>query len=963
MWSKLTHALKPHLSSSTKDEPSVAAAPQGEVMSKVFEQHPNLSMFHPNTNESGVTQPPPGEGNSPSVHSKRNMFKRLSKPMLKDDVERARSPSPFQHSQTLPKKVRNLPEFIDRNDSQSSPVETQEIVRRSSFDMLRPSPPRQPPDTTRSAKGSRKRPSLDLLRQDSPQTSPESMRHKSHSSDSDFMSAEQEKLGSASVRSILRDRNTPGTGQSVRFFSRDAFKVITPDNSQSIDLLEKPQPPLPQGEPAFLEQLAQAAAPSSSTPLTVPRVATSSKPRPKLAGLFSQLDEEAGDNNQADVSDSSFSLPAPSSSQPQTSDPSLFNISQQLDIPQFPPPGLDFNVNAPVFDASFSSSIQDLSFVVKDPALDNKTNRLASPPPLDLKGKGKQQPVNFDESFDEKLPKLPAQLHERSQSFSFGQTVFYSMQQNTDGKSREELESAYPSSDVKPSLDSLDLPSATSSPPFSKVRTRSISDTAFQDMLSKGANSGRPEADINDESSSNLVVYGSSEPDPFSANANTYYTPQVMIPITPPRGAPRHIRKTSKEESVIMSLQTELALKAELCSQYETDLKARDELVEILGKRLSDIEKDESKRKNALKSWKKKVQELERTCRQLEEAMDRSRMESMERSIMDEASGEALRMLHRQIAGLEREKTDWLKREHGLKEEVETLEALVKERSEDVMNLKETLWSRDESDLMLKEGIKEAKEQIDMIGNISMVGVDEDELRRLMAENQKTSEETQRFRIREIELMQELEELRTKYEGVEVQTKRLEEQVEGLTGQLKTKDEEHATLKTELEAQWQHTAKMNEEIGTLEQENAQLIAEKDALKADVESLDNQITNLENQWTDDENKREELETELQEAWNLKDALEQESNRVRFTIIYRRIFYTDQIPSSSKMPSNTNEKLSTSFAMRFTNTRPVLPSSKKRRSSPMKKSPASRITFVNAMMNSLSTLNASSATKRK
>ena len=37
--------------------------------------------------------------------------------------------------------------------------------------------------------------------------------------------------GSGSVRSILRDRNTPGTGQSVRFFSRDAYRVISPDVS------------------------------------------------------------------------------------------------------------------------------------------------------------------------------------------------------------------------------------------------------------------------------------------------------------------------------------------------------------------------------------------------------------------------------------------------------------------------------------------------------------------------------------------------------------------------------------------------------------------------------------------------------------------------------------------------------------------------------------------------------------
>ena len=68
-----------------------------------------------------------------------------------------------------------------------------------------------------------------------------------------------------------------------------------------------------------------------------------------------------------------------------------------------------------------------------------------------------------------------------------------------------------------------------------------------------------------------------------------------------------------------VSLQSQLALKTELCGHYETDLKARDELVEILDKKLATLEEDDIKHKNALRSWKKKVQELERLCRQLEE--------------------------------------------------------------------------------------------------------------------------------------------------------------------------------------------------------------------------------------------------------------------------------------------------------------------------------------------------------
>ena len=178
----------------------------------------------------------------------------------------------------------------------------------------------------------------------------------------------------------------------------------------------------------------------------------------------------------------------------------------------------------------------------------------------------------------------------------------------------------------------------------------------------------RPEEDINDESATDIVVYSggnTSEPDPFNAHATTYYTAQTMIPTTPQK----HGRKTSKEESLIISLQTQLALKTELCGHYETDLKARDELVEILGKKLANLENDDTQRKNTLRSWKKKVQELERLCRQLEESAEDSKQERMERSVMDEASSEALRMLHRQIASLEREKNE-LKREQLERDEV-----------------------------------------------------------------------------------------------------------------------------------------------------------------------------------------------------------------------------------------------------------------------------------------------------
>jgi len=100
MWSKITNVLKPH---QQKEEPPSQGS---EVMSKVYEKHRNLSMFH--ASENGVVdQPHPSPPSSPSVHGKRNMFKRMSKGALKDTPEPPRASSPFTLPASISRKVRN----------------------------------------------------------------------------------------------------------------------------------------------------------------------------------------------------------------------------------------------------------------------------------------------------------------------------------------------------------------------------------------------------------------------------------------------------------------------------------------------------------------------------------------------------------------------------------------------------------------------------------------------------------------------------------------------------------------------------------------------------------------------------------------------------------------------------------------------------------------------------------------
>ena len=562
----------------------------------------------------------------------------------------------------------------------AGPEPSQGTLGRSSLDMLQqfqdfPSPSE---GTAKSTKESRRRPSLDLLRRESSKPSPESLRIKTQGPlQPDLAPTPELDTNFNSVRPILRDPHTPGTGQSVRFFSREAFKVITPDQSTTSDLDSESHPAIPEEPSILLEKLDESDMPSSSTPPSIKRSSPKSRSsRPTVAEIFSPLnsDDSGGSANELDAS---LSLSNPMMAEGSNVS-NLFDVSQQLDMSSFRPPGLDFDVNPPNF--SLDSSVNG-----HNDGGNNYPKQMTSTPfkPKDVKVKEKdiengetsvqiKAPKVIDETIFhamEKSPKLAPPLHELGQSPSFGQTMFFSM------ASEDDKSSATPANEVAPSTEQK--PTANESQKALKMRARSMSDTVFQTMLRSSSSQPRPpEDDINDESTNGIVVYsgGTSEPDPFSAHANTYYTPQTMIPTTPPKGTLKHGRKTSKEESLIISLQTQLALKTELCGHYEIDLKARDELVEILGKKLANLEKDDTQRRNTLRSWKKKVQELERLCRQLEESVENSKQESFERTVMDEASSEALRMLHRQIATLEREKSEGLKREQGLREEVETLE-------------------------------------------------------------------------------------------------------------------------------------------------------------------------------------------------------------------------------------------------------------------------------------------------
>ncbi|CAG8727101.1 2253_t:CDS:1, partial [Acaulospora colombiana] len=110
------------------------------------------------------------------------------------------------------------------------------------------------------------------------------------------------------VRSILREPNTPGTGQSVRFFSKDAFRVISPNPSTCTS---------PETSPAFIDEIDQL----TNTEEHDDR----SDPHPSCSGF--------GLDSRLNLASKSTSIILPDSSHNGTN---LFDMS--LDMPAIPTP-------------------------------------------------------------------------------------------------------------------------------------------------------------------------------------------------------------------------------------------------------------------------------------------------------------------------------------------------------------------------------------------------------------------------------------------------------------------------------------------------------------------------------------------------------------------------------------------------------------------------------------------------
>ncbi|KAJ7929310.1 hypothetical protein B0H13DRAFT_1964794 [Mycena leptocephala] len=692
---------------------------------------------------------------------------------------------------SIPKKVKSTFN-LHVNTSQLTltqetlPSSSRDLARRSSQELLSNSTSRPKAARRSSFNLLTRRPSLDLLR--SPPQTPRSPRQEEPT---DSHTRSRAATFGGSVRSILREPNTPGAAKNVHFSSRDAHTPEQSPKTERQPAISRSTPP----EDTFLDRLQRSGSIDSINALSgMARFTSSRSRRPSVAEIFAPLD--------------SIGSPV----RPQEYAPHCTDFFEKLDV-------------APISSLSTGLHVpnNDLPEV------------LSSTPYRDGKGGNGDREVGVSrENLVQRTTNLrgknkpPSISHDRSASFSFGKSVFYSTD-DTESKRSSSGKSSF-SSDAD-----SDMTSSSSSHGVS--RHRSVSDTVFMSMM-RGSPTKAPEA-TNCVASEFAV--SAPEPDPFSANATTYYTPQTMIPTTPPKGQTRHVRTASKEESIIFSLQTQLDLQTGLCSQFEADLRARDELVAMLGNKIAEAEEEDAKKRKFLRAWKKKVGELERTCRFLEDEIEGSRQESMERSIMDEASSEALRMLHRQIAGLERERDGWKRTEVVLREEVRRLEALAGERRNEAVRLRNSLGSLSE---------KQQQER-----------VTEEALKSTVAALEKSSdEEKQRHTAIEMTWEVEMEDLRRSNLG-------LASELADFKQQVSARDDTITALKTELP--------MARSVETTEAGKCALAMERDSLKLQVVKLQAQHVAADTA----EQKALELEDDLQGLWDIKNSLEKERDQLK------------------------------------------------------------------------------------
>ncbi|KLO17737.1 hypothetical protein SCHPADRAFT_994079 [Schizopora paradoxa] len=959
MWNKLTSVLKTR---SDADVPSPNVLSHPSRGTKSLDLQRTLPALPPHDFDSPKPLPAPSPPSSPSKYGRLGLFRRSSKTTGPGNLDNSSSVS-------LAKKVKaslNINTNFNVSNVSITPSNYTDGAR-----MFSPTDAKLPPVPTGSMRSTIQPRSAPLqldLSTVNDATSYFSQADELPKSapllDSPMTPFDFAKNGQGSVRSILKDKRTPGTGQSVRFFSRDAYRVLSPESSNASasmslsggnnlerimdEKMDSLDPlPAPTFSQSRRDDSAQGnedgptnylSAPDSLNDLFSPLNAPS--PASSRDGLF--LDVQArhmnADRRMSGISQAgstaSLFVPIPP---PELSDPFDLSAAQEYDVQPIPysipsaeahgtDDGEKFDQGAdqshvPVRKRSSGEEAQVLHSTPNGigPASRSLGRRAGGAFFKSLTGnessleKGRSSPVP-------ELPNIPP----RSAS-SLGLYKLF----NKDA----DKENSRSSMDEEVSISKSRRERAQSERVFFRSAT-----PLLQEELKKSKRE-RPEADINDTSKADIVLSPSgpdsettkdvSAPaesfgaDPFGANAKGYYTAEVGIPNSPPKLLQQHNRtesgdskssrtsnkssKSAKSSSsktshksnksqtsisalgissennsnsssmssysessdLVLSLRTQLAFHQELTGQFEKDISSRDELVSLLNSRISNFEEEAKERSRTLRAWRKKFTEMEKACRVLEEEVDRSKQEIAERSVYDEASGDALRALHTQIKLLQREKRDVEQREKELKDENEKLKKDKKESAAMEQQLKASI----------EEAVGRMKEM--EMGDMSMEGKVED-MRQIVAQGeQEFAKEAERYRLAEFAWEEEKEELVAKIRELE-SVSNLQDVIDAREAEIGTLNEEIQTqgsrsdrLKTKIDELLAERVDMERECEHLRAELANLDGKESRIKEleekvlGVQEMEERMMHMEVEWTESENRRNELESEIAELYAARD----------------------------------------------------------------------------------------------
>ncbi|KAF8515720.1 hypothetical protein BU17DRAFT_51472 [Hysterangium stoloniferum] len=733
MWNKLTYFVKKNngendFGHSTEEKEKVGHearnASSVSVMSGVYELHPNLSVFH-SASAINLASPATSPPASPSKGSRRSMFRRSLKAVLtstpaKETAEASHQTQTTSASLSLVPPAELVPKK-HRASLQSPTIPSSENPKQAPL-------PVQPHTPTVAA------------------------------SDIFDPSVEVQPTGSGSIRSILRDRNTPGTGRSVRFFSRDVYRVISPDGSMDPEVKED----------------------SSS----LPRSTSHSISSLKMSAIPADMSNLIDDSHELVP----FIVPSAESSLcPDTTD-----------------------------------EVQNVNASKEEHVVDGTKN---------------------DSSM------------------------------NTIRRSSDHVSPAF-----------------TSTPNPRKTAPRAIlspEGTVFHSIMTSGLTDGQtpchsfPDA-TNDAGSG--TMFFTPDASRMNTGSNTmFFSPE--FPTSPDVGLTDESRVPASIQELVAKLREQLSLQQQLGCQFQVDLDAREEQVSLLRAQLKNAEagaekylKEVERRQAAMRSLRRKVGELEKICRGLEEEVERSREESFDRSIMDEASEGALVVLHASIGQLKAELDNAKADERHAREESDKLKEDVaalgteQQRLEDVeKELRAAMGKKDDE-------VRSLQEQLTTTSR-----VDEAELRslreELTAQQGLLTQEQERHAVIEAQWIEEKVDLVARLDAHAADQNSHSKDINNLRSTLEAKETELRDLKAEVEAQWGYAEKADEKIKSLE-------GEKEGLAKSVQAMDAKLEELGSQWKAAEAKRAELEDELNEAWSAREDLEQERDQLAEDVNFER-----------------------------------------------------------------------------